>query len=759
MDLIAQVQRWVKQISRRRQLQGLLLLLLLGLTLRSLPYLAPIRASDLAQDDQALSFSDRRGLPLGTVLTRTQEQTASVPLDQVSANFIQAIIAAEDQRFYQHGAVDLQAVGRALLEAAQARQIVSGASTITLQLARMLQPAPRSLPSKIQEVWRAWRLTAGMSKAEILTAYVNRLPMGGNVYGVEAAAQVYFGTPAADLSVAQASLLAAIPNAPNQLHPYYHWQALKRRQAYVLDRMVAEGYLTQAQRDRVYGEDVKLQLPTSDLLTAPHFVFWLAENLPAQSPSQVRTTLDRPLQQFVAAQVQQVVQALVTHQVNHAAVLVIENATGEVLAYVGSPSYFGDRPANRNDGVQALRQPGSTLKPFLYQLALETGTLRPNSILADVPTHYPIPDAQLYSPTDYDETFQGPVRLRLALANSLNVPAVRALEQVGVDAFLERLRELGFEHLTRSPQHYGLGLALGSGEVSLWELARAYWHLARPDLAECPLVTVMGGQTCEPSGEPTVSAALMTDMLSDRHARALAFGVDSVLSLPFPAAVKTGTSSDFRDTWTVGFTRDYTVATWVGNFSGAPMRQVSGVTGAAPLWQRILLHLHEDREPAAFDPPAELVKRPICATTGLRPTADCEAVVEEYFYPADLVAYANDGLDLSAPGQANLPSRVNSEELRILSPRPDDYFVLPAAESAQRLALKIAAPADQPVTWTLNGQPLETTETNTLFWPMQVGTWTLEVASGQKRDRVQFQVQLAEEQPPQRGFSLRSNRP
>ncbi len=736
----------------------------LSLIVRLSPYLTPIRAVDLTQDHSAVEFSDRHGLPLGTILTRDQEHTAVVALEQVSPTFVQAILSAEDQRFYQHGPLDLRAVGRSLLEAAQAREIVSGASTITMQLARMLEPAPRTLAHKTSEVWLSWRLAAGMSKDEVLMAYINRLPMGSNIYGVEAAAQVYFGIPAAELNLAQASLLAALPNDPVDLDPYFHWGSLKRRQGYVLSRMVADDILSPQQAQRVAAESVDLQPRSQGIQAAPHFLFWLAEQLPDVHPAKLQTTLDLPLQNFVQAQVQQIVESLVTKQVNQAAALVLDNKTGEVLAYVGSPDYFAQTALGRNDGVQALRQPGSTLKPFLYQLALETRTIKPNSILADVPTRYPIPGAKVYSPVDYSEKFHGPVRVRAALANSLNIPAVKVLEKVGVPTFLNRLHDLGFVHLNESADYYGLGLALGSGEVNLWELARAYLTLARGgypiELAAIKADSLLRseiGHSTVTSLPPSPTWNLIRDMLSDPYARSLSFGVDSVLNLPFPAAVKTGTSSDFRDTWTVGFTRNYTVATWAGNFSGEPMRQVSGVTGAAPLWQRILLHLHEKQDPQNFPPLTDWEKRPICAISGRKPTADCKAVVEEYFAPADLAEYAR-----SAETPFQLPpeydewlasqpeAALTAGELRILTPREDAYFV--AAEGA-RLAFKIAAPAGETVEWRLNGRLLENTAEREIFWPMESGDWVLAVKSGELSDRVYFQVRSPDEITERRGFS------
>ncbi|MEH2433306.1 MAG: penicillin-binding protein 1C [Nostoc sp.] len=748
--------------------------LLICLVVRLLPYFAPIRAADITQNQLAMQFSDRNGLPLGTLLTRDQEHTSVVPLNQVPFQFTHAILAAEDGSFYHHGALDMKAVIRASKEAIHAKRIISGASTITMQLARMLDPVPRSFSGKLSEIWLSWRLAAGMNKDEILAAYINRLPMGGNIYGVEAAAQTYFSIPASELNLAQASLLAAIPNNPTYFNPYQHWERLKQRQKYVLNRMVQEKYISGAIAGRTSAEKVVFQSRQRGIIAAPHFLFWLANQIPLSLPykaenqaplreqSVIRTTINRPLQQFVEAQVQQVISSLAANNVHDAAALVIDNRTGEVLAYVGSPDYFNEAKLGRNDGVQALRQPGSTLKPFVYELALEKGLIRPNTILADVPAHYAIPGAKLYSPTDYTESFLGPVRVRIALANSLNVPAVRVLEKVGVETFLERLHQLGFEHLNQTPEHYGLGLTLGSGEVSLWELARAYLTMARLGEAT-PLISTFSN-----SPLPTPHSRLpnhtiwqlITNILSDNHARATAFGVDSVLNLPFPVAVKTGTSSNFRDTWTVGFTTDYTVATWVGNFSGEPMRQVSGVTGAAPLWNRIMLHLHEHQEPAGFPPPEGLVQLPVCAISGLRPTPDCNSVVQEYFYPEDKIAYESDN-------QFNLPPEYNewlakqqqsslvSNNLRILSPHHGDLFLLYPGEAAkQKLEFKLTGNKFAVVEWWLNGEKLDTNSANSLFWNLRPGKWTLEARSGEITDKVSFQVELASIKPTRRGFSI-----
>jgi penicillin-binding protein 1C len=544
----------------------------------------------------------------------------------------------EDGRFADHRGVDPAALLRAATEFIRERRIVSGGSTITMQLARLRYDLPRTAWGKACEIALALRIEAGMPKNRILEAYVNRLPMGGNLTGVEAGARTYFGVPASDLDWSQAAMLAALPNDPVALDPYAHRTALERRQRAILAYLRVRGAIGADDLRQALAERVAILPRHEGIGDAPQLLFRLAAT--AGGAEHVRTTIDRDLQRYVENAAQEVVAALADRSVRDAAAIVVDNATGDVLAYLGSPEYFDTRSLGRNDGVVALRQPGSTLKPFLYELAFERRTIRPATILYDVPTTYAIPGAQLYAPADYSGQFEGPVRPRIALADSLNVPAVRTLSAVGVATFQSRLRAVGFVHLDRSAEYYGLGLTLGSGEVTLEELARAYATVARGGR---PLT--LRYRDTDPravSGAARVGDeatwALVTDMLADAHARARAFGVASLLRLPFPSAVKTGTSSDFRDTWTVGFTRDVTAATWVGNFDGTPMQRVSGVTGAAPLWNRIMLHLAERREPGAFAPPAGYARREICATTGTIPDRSCGSVVAEWLDAGDRLA-------------------------------------------------------------------------------------------------------------------------
>jgi penicillin-binding protein 1C len=451
-----------------RRLVPALLAGVLIVTVSAAVALRPIAPAAFVQGGGAVRFVDRAGLPLGTVLARDTEHAVHVPLRAVSPHFLAAIVAVEDARFRQHHGVDAIALARAASEALRTRHVVSGGSTITMQLARLRYDLPRTAWGKLREIVLALRIERGLTKDQILEAYVNRLPMGGNLVGVEAGARAYFGVPASDLDWAQAALLAALPNDPSALDPVLHRAGLEQRRRAVLAYLQKTGVLDAATARAASAERVAIVARGGGVGDAAQLLFRLAATA-APDSEHVRTTIDRDLQRYVENAAQEVVAALAGKSVRDAAAIVIDNATGDVLAYAGSPEYFDAASLGRNDGVVALRQPGSTLKPFLYELAFERRVIRPATILHDVPTSYAIPGARIYAPADYSGAFEGPVRPRIALADSLNVPAVRTLSDVGVPTFLSRLHALGFAHLDRSPEFYGLGLTLGSGEVTLEE--------------------------------------------------------------------------------------------------------------------------------------------------------------------------------------------------------------------------------------------------------------------------------------------------
>lgn len=713
----------------------------------------------LPQPRGAVAFVDRHGSPLGTVLAADANHAEAVPLSHISPALIQAVLAAEDARFFSHGAVDLRGLLRAAREVFVYGQFESGGSTIAMQLARLLHPSPSTIRGKLVQIFQAERIAMRSEKPDILAAYLNRMPMGGNVYGAEAAARTYFGAPAADLDLAQAAVLASIPNDPVALAPDEHLAAARARARYVLSRMVSVGAIHPEDALRAARERMLVGRRDGGIRDAAHALFYL---YPHARANRETTTIDRGLQRFVQAQVEDVVASLGALHVTDAAALVVDNRTGDVLAYVGSPDYFSDAALGRNDGVQALRQPGSSLKPFMYELALENHTIDSTTILADVPSSFSIPGGLLYQPADYSGSFSGPVRVRYALANSLNVPAVRVLSKLGTQTFLDRLHQLGFTALQKPASFYGLGLTLGGGEVSLWENVQAYVAMARDGDAIPIHLTPESPLPHRQIGD-TQTWALVTDMLADRNVRAHSFGLHSVLDEPFAAAVKTGTSSDYRDTWTIGFSRDYTVGVWVGNFDGSAMRGVSGVTGAGPLWNRIMLHLHERRPPPDFAAPAGFARVAICATTGHAPMPGCSARVEEWVRYAD-VANVERPIPLRLGHEydawlARQDPRTLPGGLRIVFPQQGSLFyrVDPATalqRQEQQLALR-ASGERGPVRWTVDGKALPLDANGRAFWPVALGAYTIAATDGRQTDRVSIRVLPAPEKS-RPGFTLRS---
>jgi penicillin-binding protein 1C len=631
------------QICKNKYILIICFFLLGGLLFRLSPFLFPVSLQDIEKDQfHSIRFYDRHGFLLQELLSADATRSVVVNLEEVSPYFINAIIATEDKNFYDHHGIDYAAILRALYQNIKSGEVVSGGSTITLQLARLVHPKERTIFNKIREAYHAYRLEAGMNKLEILKVYVNRLPMGGNLYGIEGASKAYFGIPARELTLAQATLLAAIPNSPNQLNPYHSLPQIKRRQRIVLERMIRQGMIPPERLEGVLKENIRLKPQTASFL-APHFVFQLVQNLSPEAQT-VKTTIDIEQQKLVSEQIQQVLAQLESYHVTNAAAILLDNHSGEVLAYVGSADYFDNENNGQYDGIQALRQPGSALKPFLYLLAMEEG-YNPASLISDIPTHYSMPSG-IYSPKNYSETFHGPVRLREALANSLNVPAVRTLAKIGTDKFLKRLREYQFDSLDKDAEYYGVGLALGGGEVSLYELTRAYMCLARMgDFLAVREVTEINGAP-QPQIRVTKSISqplfnyLVTDILSDPFARSTEFGFYSVLNLPFPCAAKTGTSFRFCDNWTVGYTQDYTLGVWVGNFDHTSMMKVSGISGAGPIFANIMYSLYQHKSwPEKYDSPEGLVKLMICPLSGRKPSKYCPSRLEEFIPQRDLPEY------------------------------------------------------------------------------------------------------------------------
>ena len=574
---------------------------------------------------------------------RPQGRSRPVSVQDLPESVVESLVATEDERFYVHPGIDPIAIGRALWSNVTHGNIVSGGSTITMQVARLLrEDPPRTVGQKLIEMHLALRLELRRSKAEILSLWLNRVSFGNQTHGIEAAAQLYFGKSARDLTPPESAYLVGLPRSPSRYNPFRHPERAERRQHHVLRAMQENGFLTPSERERLAALPINVRKP-DPVFRAPHLTRWVLRHRrpsPDTTLTELRTTLDPDLQATVADLVRTHVQVFQGEALTNAAAVVLDNRTGAIRAYVGSADFWDARHGGQNDGVRMLRQPGSTLKPFTYAHALSTRRYTPATILADIPLNM-AEASGAFSPENYDGTFHGPTPLRQALASSFNVPAVRLAREFGPAALLETLHDFGFESLDREPSYYGVGLTLGNGEVQLLELARAYAGLARGGSLP-PIHAVRWSRTVDddtlyarvpPPRSANLSPAtahLITRILDDPAARAPGFGRGGPLELPFPVAVKTGTSKDYRDNWTIGVTPQHTVAVWAGNFDGAPMDRMSGVTGAAPLFHSIMRELGSA---GSFDKPPAIKTARVCPASGKRPEAACPAPHRVRFLP------------------------------------------------------------------------------------------------------------------------------
>jgi penicillin-binding protein 1C len=701
----------------------------------------------------ALEITDRHGLPLRGTRAADGSLARWIPLAEMDPDVIAAFLATEDRRFYQHAGVDPRAVIRAIRVNLAKRRVVSGASTITMQLARLLHPTPRNWWGKLEQSLWALRIERQLDKGMILEQYLNRVPLGQSAVGVEAAARLYFAASAASLSLGEAGMLAGLAHAPSTDNPFVSAGRAQARRSRALARLAAVGYASADQITRAETEPL-LAPGARGLFLAPHFTTQLLARGDAPGTGTWRTSLDLPLQQEIEAEVRHTVETLRERGARHAAAVVLENQSGEILAWVGSPDFWADT-AGQVDMVTSARQPGSALKPFLYGLAFDRGWT-PASVIPDVPRVYQTATGA-YAPRNYDRRFHGPSRIREALGSSYNVPAVELASRMGTGTFHATLLRAGFASLSRSSEYYGLGLALGNGDVTLLELANGYRSLANGGVWT-PVRWRSSAR--DESGAPgrrvisAASAALVLDILADPVARVPGFGFDTPLELPFPAAAKTGTSRHFTDNWAVLVTRRFTVAVWVGDFSGRAMEGVSGVTGAAPLMHRAALLVARRYAPGTLQPPRETGAVPvrICRLSGMLASGRCPAGLEwvpPSHAPRELCDWHRpDGVHLP-PEYAEWEGRTNPEPprttvirtasdssaLRIVSPRDGDRYRVPPGVPSRYATLPLRATAATPVRWYVDGS-----EVHGARWVLRPGSHRVEARSAGARDSVRIDV-------------------
>jgi penicillin-binding protein 1C len=771
---------------------------------------------------EALEVTDVHGMRLRLIPGADGVRHRAVDPDAVSPHLLQAVLAAEDRRFFHHLGVDPISLARALGQNLRHRRVVSGGSTLTMQLARLLDPRPRGLRDKIAQALLALRLEMALTKKEILAAYLARAPMGNRVVGYEAASLVYFGKSCARLSPAEAALLAGIPRSPSAANPWRGAETLSARRDGILKRMRRLGSIDDIALKAALSEPVVLAEGPFGY-PAPHFLDRLETELRETGlaretgGARVVSTLHPALQDRVERIVHRHLEDLSRHNVSHMAVAVLDVRRGEWMAIEGSGGYW-DRPGGRIDGTRIPRQPGSALKPFTYAAAFDQG-FTPATVIPDLPRSFTWEEGT-WTPRNYDGLYRGPVRAREALACSLNVPAATLLNAVGPGALLTTLQNGGITTLAREASRYGLGLTLGAGEVRLDEMVLAYAALVRGGewrgaTSWRAIQDARGAVVARPRSVPVSrvcseeAAIQVVDILSDPEARAATFGAWSVLRLPFPAMVKTGTSEGFRDNWAIGGTREVVVGVWCGNFNRYPMGNISGVSGAGSVWHDVMLawadlfHRGEDLDVALRGDslPEGLAPARVCSLSGLRPSRSCPRTVTEIFVrgqaPADVcdwhvpddqgwvtVAWpplyrdwaAREGLR-SAPSDEDAPAAsrhavdgarrarsirearhdvdpTRGAPVAILSPADGDAFVLSPDLPAryQTLALRCSVrgrPED--VSWLVDGQRIASPRfPYAASWPLVPGTHVIEVvAGGQRADSVTVTVYGAAAESPE----------
>lgn len=626
---------------------------------------APTELIARASTFETARIYDREGNQLYALADPNAGNRTRVSLDRISPQLVNATIATEDARFYQNPGFDLPGILRAVWQAAREQEIVSGASTITQQLVRAVlldedERTERSFRRKLREIILAAELSRTYEKEVILELYLNEIYYGNLAYGIEAAAQTYFNKAAADLNLTEASLLAGLPQAPALWDPYTAPDKAIGRQWQVLNLMLSEQYITQAEAQSALNETnlfIYNLTPPVSTVQYPHFTFTVlqqAENqLGAQSiyrgGLRIHTTLDPQAQQLAEATIASYKQGINANGANNAALIALQPGTGEILALVGSLDFHDENIDGQVNMALAPRQPGSTIKPFVYLSAMEQGWT-PSTLIWDVPTQFPNGTNPPYVPKNYDDRFHGPLRLRAALGNSYNIPAVKALEYVGVCEFIDNAQKFGLSSLqdegcqtVSQPRNYGLALSLGGGEISPLEMAGAFNMLASQGKYLKPYaITRIENRTGEILFEQLIDdgeaaqvvrpehAYLLSDIISDNDARQPSFGLDNALVIAgHRVAAKTGTSgssaSDVRDAWTIGFTPHVVTAVWVGNTSNDPIGQgASGYRVASPIWNSFMTQYLTGKGQLDFARPQGVVDVEICADSGTRPGPDCD---------------------------------------------------------------------------------------------------------------------------------------
>ncbi len=660
-----------------------------------------------------VQVTDRHGIALNTTYANDWNLHDTVAMHEIPQFLVAAFVQAEDKRFFEHSGQDWAARLSALGQNVIVMRGVRGASTITEQVVRMIRPRPRTLWSRWLEGWEAQRLERTHDKLDILEFYLNQVPYAANRRGVRQAARYYFDRDLGTLSRHEMLALAVLVRAPSRMDLFRgNRDLLNVAIDRLATRMAEEGRIGDADLQRVAAGEFDLKRPVLPV-NAWHFLHYVTSRF-SGAGARLRTTLDGALQARLQSLLDQRLKSLAAHKVANAAMVVADHRSGEILAWVVGAARDDDVPGHMVDAVTTPRQPGSALKPFLYALALEkdwtAATLIDDTPLTEMVGY------GLHSYRNYSRTFYGPVTLRSALGNSLNIPAVRTIQFTGAAEYLSRLDRLGFETLSRHPDHYGDGLALGNGEVTLLELVQAYGALANRGIYRQFAVRMdaVGARVMQRIYSPEV-ASLLGNILSDPHARLLEFGSGSLLNLPVQTAVKTGTSSDYRDSWAVGYNDRHVVGVWMGNLDQTPTEGITGSTGPALALRATFDLLNRHRETASLWLSPRLQRHVICADTGVafQPGMACPRR-SEYF-----IAGTTPENSVRPAGTTKLES-----EIRLRKPTPGLHMAydprLPASHQAFEFVLQGVEESDI-VDWRIDGDDGLDQTGGRYLWPLSRG--------------------------------------
>jgi penicillin-binding protein 1C len=701
----------------KRRLAGLATLVVAGFVGATFAALSPVpdRLPPAGADEHEPRYVDRRGELLSVTYDNRWNVHDRIPLHSIPSILTEAFVAAEDKRFYTHHGVDWTARLHAAWTNATSLRAVRGASTITEQVVRMIHPRPRTLWSRWVEGFDAMRLERRFEKAEILEFYLNQVPYARMRRGVQQAAREYFDRDLDTLTPKESLALAVLVRSPSRLDLKKGTEAIEKPVQTLAARLHAEGLLSELELERIETEPLRVE--TSELrIDAAHFVARVPPNGKDGKVS-VATTLDGSLQRRAQQLLDRQIAALADQGVTDGAVLVVDHETDEILVWANGGG-FTQAEGGQIDMVTVPRQPGSTLKPFLYALALERGWTAA-TVLVDEPIAEAVGNG-LHSFRNYSRHYYGPIRLREALGNSLNVPAIKTVQFTGRVELYELLGKLGVTSLTEHPDYYGDGLALGNGELSLFELVSAYAVLARGGVRR-PLKWKRDESRGREESRvlSAETSSLIADILSDPEARALEFGRSSVLNLPLQTAVKTGTSNDYRDAWTVGFTHRYTVGVWMGNLDRKPMHEVTGSIGPALVFRALLAELHRNREGKPLYLSRKLRQVAICRESGALPTDSCPRTTE-WFRPDR----APESLcPLHSEKAATVAA---SGRVKIGRPSPGLHLALDPRipDELERFALEVdGLPKGARVEWWIDDEPFaeSTEEHGRSLWPLTRG--------------------------------------